>query len=158
MKEEVAKVNFYSNVLMAITSIHHIYGAFIYKTPWRLHVLVISVPLIIFSVVITRWLTQSGLNKFWQWIFWLVILIFSVALIGAYEGVYNHTFKNLVFFAGLSEDIQHRLFPPPTYVMPDNLLFEVTGIMQAVIFIPLSRAFIKLSRKMMIGIANVSPD
>ena len=158
MKEEVARVNLYSNLLMATTSIHHIYGAFVYDTPWRLQVLQISIPVIIFSVAIQWLFIRSRLKKLWQWIFLLVILIFSVGLIGAYEGVYNHAFKNLVYFSGISEDIQRQLFPPPKYVMPDNLIFEVTGIMQAIIFVPLSRAFIKLSKKMKIRGVNVSFD
>jgi hypothetical protein len=156
MKEEVAKVNFYSNILMGITSIHHIYGAFAYNTPWRLHVLAISIPMIIFSLIISRFLTtsQSNLNRLLQWIFWMAIFIFSVVLIGAYEGVYNHALKNLVHFTGVSENLQRQLFPPPKYVMPNNLIFEVSGIMQAVIFVPLIKAFIHLSRKMKISMAR----
>lgn len=156
MKQEVAKVNFYSNILMGITSIHHIYGAFVYNTPWRLHVLAISIPVIIFSLIISRFLTtsQSNLNRLLQWIFWLAVLIFSVVLIGAYEGVYNHAFKNLVHFTGVSDSLQRQLFPPPKYVMPNNLIFELTGIMQAVIFVPLIKAFIHLSRKMKISITR----
>jgi hypothetical protein len=158
MKEEVAEVNLYSNVLMAMTSLHHIYGAFVYDTPWRLHILLISIPIIIFSVVITRLQTQSRLNTLCQWVFWLVILVFAVVLIGGYEGVYNHALKNVIYFLGTNEEIQRQLFPPPTYVMPNNLLFEATGIMQAVFLIPLSKAFIKLSRKMKISVADASRD
>jgi hypothetical protein len=84
MKEEAAKVNRYSNALMIVTSIHHIYDAIIYNTPWRLHVLIISIPVILFSVI-TKWaLTWKEFKreKLLLWIYRLVILIFSIILIG----------------------------------------------------------------------------
>ena len=55
MKEEVARVNTFSNALMIVTSIHHIYGAIVYDTPWRLHVLFVSIPVIFLSIM-TRWM------------------------------------------------------------------------------------------------------
>jgi hypothetical protein len=149
MKEEVVKVNFYSNVLMILTSIHHIYGAVHYDTPWRLHVLLLSIPMIIFSVITSRFLVQENVNwkKLLAGFYAAIILIFSIILIGGYEGVYNHALKNVLFFSGMSEANLNEMFPPPKYVMPNDFLFESTGVAQATIWVPLLLAFLRLLRK-----------
>ena len=150
MKEEVAKVSLYSNALMVVTSVHHVYGAVIYNTPWRLHILMVSIPVIVFTVIGNNFLIKHEFS--WKnlllLLYWSIILIFSVILIGGYEGVYNHALKNIFYFFGANETILARLFPPSVYVMPNNFLFELTGVMQAVIFVPLLGQMAKLSRKL----------
>ena len=150
MKEEVAKVSLYSNALMTVTSIHHVYGAVVYNTPWRLHILIVSIPVIIFTLAVSYFLTKRefpGKNLLLMF-YWSIILIFSVILIGGYEGVYNHALKNVFFFSGAHETILDKMFPPSMYVMPNNFLFELTGVMQAVIFVPLLIQMARLSNKL----------
>ena len=150
MKEEVAKVSLYSNTLMIVTSIHHVYGAVVYHTPWRLHILMVSIPVIIFTLAGSKFLIKRefpGKNLL-LWFYWSIILIFSIMLIGGYEGVYNHALKNVFFFLGASEAIFDKMFPPSMYVMPNNFLFELTGVMQAVIFVPLLIQMARLSKKL----------
>ena len=62
-----------------------------------------------------------------------VVLVVPVALIGLFEGAYNHALKDAVYFAGASSTLMNRLFPPPTYELPDDVFFEATGVMQAVL-------------------------
>ncbi len=57
----------------------------------------------------------------------------SIWFIGLYEGVYNHLFKNLLFFAGVNGQTMASLFPPPMYEMPNDFLFELTGVLQALL-------------------------
>ena len=139
MKEEVAKVSRYSNALMIVTSIHHVYGAVVYDTPWRLHILMVSIPVIIFTVAGSNFLIKREVpgKNLLLLLYWSIILIFSVILIGGYEGVYNHALKNVFFFSGASEPVLDKMFPSSMYVMPNNFLFELTGVMQAVILVPL---------------------
>jgi hypothetical protein len=61
-----------------------------------------------------------------------VTLVVPVLLFGAFEGVYNHAVKNILFLAGASIETMHRLFPPPTYELPSDLFFEATGVLQIV--------------------------
>ena len=150
MKGEVAKVSLYSNALMIVTSIHHVYGAVVYNTPWRLHILMVSIPVLIFTLVVSHFLIKReflGKNLLLLF-FWTIILIFSVILIGGYEGVYNHALKNVFFFSETSETILDKMFPPSMYVMPDDFLFELTGVLQAVIFVPLLVQMAQLSKKL----------
>ena len=56
----------------------------------------------------------------------------AVGLIGVFEGAYNHAMKLLLFFGGAAPATMHRLFPPPTYEMPSDVLVELTGVLQFV--------------------------
>jgi len=150
MKEEVAKVSLYSNALLIVTSIHHVYGAVVYNTPWRLHILMVSIPVIILTLAGNYFLTRREFpqKNFLLLLYCSIILIFSIILIGGYEGVYNHALKNAFYFSGVSEGVLVKMFPPSMYVMPNNFLFELTGVMQAVIFVPLLLRMARLSKKL----------
>jgi hypothetical protein len=63
-------------------------------------------------------------------VFTAVVLVIPVAVIGLFEGAYNHALKNALYFAGASSTLMNLLFPPPTYELPNNALFEVSGVMQ----------------------------
>lgn len=142
-KLNLVTIRFYSNVLMILTSIHHIYGAYVYDTPWRLHILFFSVPVLVFNGVTAR----KKSNRFLVYTLLLANFIITACLIGLFEGVYNHLLKDLLFFAGTSSDIMVKLFPPPTYVMPNNFFFEFTGVLQALAGIVLVYHFIKLIKQ-----------
>jgi hypothetical protein len=146
-KNELKKVSLYSNVLMGLTSIHHVYGAVIYKTPWRAHVLFISIPVITITIILTRLILRAGngTQKFLLWLYWVIILCASVLLIGVFEGLYNHVLKNSLFFSGLPEAWMHKIFPSGVYEMPNNIFFEVTGVMQGVFAVFLINGFTKLT-------------
>jgi len=118
--------------LLALTSIHHAYGAFTFGTPWRLHILAIAVPVVIAIVVALHCsavrpsrVAGPRLAVFAAGL----ILAFPVGVIGIYEGGYNHVLKNLVYFIG-GEAQARALFPSPLYEMPRDVFFEATGIAQ----------------------------
>jgi hypothetical protein len=150
MKEEVARVSLYSNTMMIVTSVHHAYGAVVYDTPWRLHILMMSIPVIIFTVVVNQFLMKREYRwkKLSLWFFGAIILIFSCLSIGGFEGVYNHALKDILFFSGTDKTLLDKLFPPPAYVMPNDFLFEATGVMQAAIFVPLGIKLLELLWKL----------
>ena len=137
----------YSHYLMLLTSVHHVYGAIIYSTPWRLHVLFLSVPVIVVTALLSRIINtyNSFKSSFLFWINWIIILIMSIALIGIFEGIYNHFIKDLLFYTGIDRSTLLALFPPPKYEMPNDLFFEVTGVLQAVIVAVLIVCFTRLT-------------
>jgi len=118
--------------VLALTTIHHIYGAIAYHTPWRLHVAV-AAPVAALAIVRALYLagsqrgTRSGAR--WTRIAAVIIFVLPVGMIGLIEGGYNHLAKNLVYY-GVSARAARALFPPPLYEMPDDLLFEASGIAQ----------------------------
>jgi hypothetical protein len=135
------RVKLYSNALMVLTSIHHIYGAYIYHTPWRLHVLALSLPMLGISLLLRKLVLRS---KSAFWVYWVLVLSVSVCLIGLYEGVYNHFLKNLLYYTGMPKGTMLRMFPPPVYEMPNDFLFEATGILQAILALILIRHFVMI--------------
>ena len=62
--------------------------------------------------------------------------VFPFAMIGLYEGGYNHVLKNVLYFGGASPELLAALFPPPAYELPDSALFEVSGIAQLAPAVP----------------------
>lgn len=117
--------------VLALTSVHHVYGAFRYQTPFRLHVVLIAAAVAGLIVAAERlFLRRQSLPRL------LALasgtLIFPVAGIGIFEGSYNHVAKNALYFAGVSRDHMLRLFPPPKYELPNDFWFELSGVLQVV--------------------------
>lgn len=119
-------------LLLSLTALHHIYGAIIYETPWRLHIVQAAVPAaIVISVALFVGHSRRGTSfgRAATWLAAIIIVVFPVAVVGLYEGGYNHLLKNLFYF-GFGEDVARTLFPAPVYKLPNDLIFEVTGIAQ----------------------------
>lgn len=117
---------------LVLTSVHHAYGAMIYGTPWRLHILHIAVPAAV-AIALLLFIGSARRGKpggrLATWAAVAIILAFPVATIGVFEGGFNHVLKNLIYF-GFGVDSARALFPPPTYEMPNDLVFELTGVAQ----------------------------
>jgi hypothetical protein len=121
--------------VLMLTSVHHAYGAYVYDTPWRYHAVVVSgaTALVILGALAFLRSRSSGLVRTLAWgVLVLAILVFPVLAIGVFEGLYNHVAKNLLFFGGASPALMTRWFPPPTYELPNDAFFEITGILQVV--------------------------
>lgn len=140
------KVTLFSVLLMILTSIHHVYGAITYATPWRLHVLFFSVPMIVVTLILDRLLAHTRDNRWIFRLYWALTLLASIILIGVFEGLYNHVLKNILFMLRFPENEMVKLYPRGIYEMPDNLFFEATGVLQGVIAVVLITYFIRLVR------------
>jgi hypothetical protein len=119
--------------ILLITSVHHVYGAIIYRTPWRIHAVHVSVATAL-ALVATLWLAKARagtrLGQVAAWGFVLSALLVPVLLIGGFEGFYNHLVKNVLYFGGASAEWMARLYPPPKYELPNDVFFELTGVLQ----------------------------
>lgn len=120
---------------LGLTALHHIYGGLIYGTRWRLHGAFIAILVGIVLMAIAhayaiaeraRWRAVAGYT--------LVALVVAMPIvaIGAFEGAYNHLVKNVLFLGGAPHDLLVRMFPPPTYELPDDLVFELSGTAQVI--------------------------
>lgn len=154
----LTKVHIYHLALMILTSIHHVYGAVIYNTPWRMHVLLISVPVILLSVtfIYLDERLKISTKPLFLWLYLLIVFAISVCLIGSFEGIYNHLLKNVLFFAGAGKELLLQMFPPPKYEMPNDLFFELTGNVQAVVAVFLIYFFIKVVKERISDHSQVS--
>lgn len=118
---------------IALTVVHHFYGAWRYDTPWRHHAAVVVLPVfvllaVVFAVQRLRRGTATG--RVALVVFSVVSALVAVGWIGLFEGGYAHFLKNALYFGGVAEPTFTALFPPPTYEVPDDAIFEVTGMAQ----------------------------
>jgi hypothetical protein len=131
----LSRVTWYALTVLLLTTVHHVYGAYVYHTPWRLHVAFVSgvaAAAIIGSVLVLRRHADDVADHLAFWAFVGVTLVLPVAAIGLFEGAYNHVLKDALYLAGASTSLMIRLFPPPAYELPNNAFFEITGVMQVV--------------------------
>lgn len=124
-----------ATAVLLLTTVHHLYGARVYRTPWRRHAAVVSTlatAVIGGSLSLLRRNGERTTGKIAFWVFTGANLAFPVVGFGLFEGGYNHLAKDVLYFGGASPAVMRRLFPPPRYEPPDNLFFEVTGVLQVV--------------------------
>src|SRR3546814_5311619 len=57
-------------------------------------------------------------------------VIAPIGWIGLFEGVYNHAAKLLLYAAEPNGALYQRLFPNDSYELPEDWVFEATGILQ----------------------------
>ena len=122
-----------SSAVLVLTILHHLYGSILYSTLWRAHVVFFVGPVLLLLAAV--WLinrsSKAGIARtLSKWIFVLASATVAVGLIGLFEGGYNHALKNVFYFGGASAETLSLLFPPPTYEMPNDALFEITGVAQ----------------------------
>ncbi len=127
-----------SQSIMVLTLIHHAYGALIYEESFRLHVAYFAIPVIVILWFTSRLYQKNpsekyGIIAFRMFMFFTLFI--STGMIGLYEGGYNHLLKNVLYYGGTNPETLTRLFPPPMYEMPNDLLFEVTGVFQFILAI-----------------------
>ena len=134
MKEQNSRRFLYASLawttgVFVLTAFHHYYGSVLYGTPWRAHVIFIGgiTLLLCFALV---WLYRLYSRHLLLNGYLLIALVIFGLLIGLVEGFYNHTIKDLLYFSGMNMSTWRSLFPAPAYEVPDNLLFESSGILQ----------------------------
>lgn len=125
------------------TSIHHVYGAWLYETPWRNHIAYQGFTWLLISYVILL-IHVKWRFKVIAWIFALFAGFFFVGAIGFYEGLYNHVVKNILYFVGTDTDVLHTMYPPPKYELPNDFLFETSGVLTFVVCMWCLKTMIRL--------------
>lgn len=117
--------------ILLLTSFHHIWGAVIYDTPWRLHIVFVSLPVAaaIVALLYVAANESGGRARTARRLAFIVIFVFPIVLIGLYEGGFNHLVKNVIFFHA-GEAATRSVFSAEIYKMPDDLVFEVSGVAQ----------------------------
>lgn len=133
-KRKVSKAAVGTVIAGFVSVAHHWYGAFAYDTPWRLVVSLwipgfVAIAIISLYLYWTRPTTKVGFIAFW--IFFLSAVVFQAGFT-MFECVYSHVVKDVLYFVGAPQDFLLRLFPPPAYHLPDDFLFELSGLLQFV--------------------------
>lgn len=118
-----------ATVVYVVTAFHHFYGAAVYNTPWRKDVGVNGGVTLLICLAF-YYLYRRHNKKLYLILYGIVHFLFFGLLIGLFEGLYNHVVKNIVYFAGMKLEIFRKFFPDPPYELPEDFIFESTGILQ----------------------------
>jgi hypothetical protein len=133
-RKKVARAAVGTAVAGLVSTTHHWYGAYVYDTPWRA-VVSLWIPCFVLLVVVALYIywtkpgSKAGSIAFW--VFFLSAVVFQVGFT-IFECVYSHVLKDVLYFAGAPQEMLLRLFPPPAYHLPDDFLFELSGLLQLV--------------------------
>ena len=117
--------------ILLLTSVHHAWGAYVFDTPFRLHIVSISIPFaaLIVGLLYVAATDQPRAAAIARWAAVVTIAALPILAIGFYEGGYNHVVKNLIFFIA-GENSAREAFSSEMYEMPSDVFFEVTGVLQ----------------------------
>lgn len=133
------RVNLFTNAALAassvliLTSVHHLYGASRFDTPWRAHVAQITIiaAIVLGAFLLASWRYRGrSVGRRSLTAFVVLTSVICVAWLGLYEGGYNHALKDLLYWTGLPAERLQKLLPRGTYEPPTDLFFEVSGILQ----------------------------
>lgn len=122
-----------TTTLVILTSVHHVYGAIHYQTPWRLHSLHLNIPIFLIAIVLGYLIERKSSTHLGRYSLYALLAIISIVWIlwvGVYEGFYNHLVKDILFFSPLPLKQFNILFPPSIYENPNDVFFEITGTLQ----------------------------
>ena len=118
---------------LVLTSVHHLYGARRFDTPWRAHVAHIAAWAgVLFAVclLVARFRAHRASGRMAMGAFVALAIAICVLWLGLYEGGYNHGIKNLAFRAHLPATVFNAVFPPSLYEPPGDWFFEFSGVLQ----------------------------
>ena len=133
--------------ILLLTSVHHVWGAYVFDTPFRLHIVFVAIPAAaaIIGVLYLAATRTGAIGTMARWTAIAATALLPIALIGIYEGGYNHILKNLEYFLAGADAARAR-FPSPTYEMPSDLFFEASGALQFPAAMLASRELLRLIR------------
>jgi hypothetical protein len=117
-----------------LTTIHHIYGGIVDRDLNRLYVPIIAaVPLLV---------TQGSLYLYKRTRSGAALATFSTMAVlgwviasGLLHGGYAHAYKDILFLAGVGKQAAQKLYyplNPNEHYPPDDIFFEVTGVLELV--------------------------
>ena len=118
-----------NSIVYLLTSFHHYYGAIVYNTPWRKDVVFNGGAVMLVAILCLFLFRYFNKKAFLLAYLLLTFLVFSIG-IGIFEGAYNHLLKDLLYFSGTKLATWRMLYPAPAYEVPNNVIFESSGIAQ----------------------------
>jgi hypothetical protein len=129
----------------ALTTVHHIYGGLADKAPNRLRIPVImAVPTLAALGALHRY-ARTGSKPALATSATVTALAW-VGLSGLVHGGYAHTYKDVLFLSGGPEKLYYPLNPSEHYP-PDDLFFEITGVLETATAYLVARSTHRLIRQ-----------
>jgi hypothetical protein len=113
-----------------LTTIHHIYGGLVDEDSNRLHApLVMAIPLVVALASLYRY--KRSRSRAALATYSIAAVVGWVILSGLVHGGYAHAYKDLLFLLDGPSALYYPLNPNEHYP-PDDLFFEITGVLELV--------------------------
>jgi hypothetical protein len=124
---------------------HFVHGAHVYEDPSRYHVVLPTVVALVGSFLVGGHLMRRP-SRAALWGFAIVIAVPFVGLFGLYHGGFNHTLKLAMYTAGTPPERLEELFDSPDFAVPNDVVFEVTGVSTLVVAVVVAWMLVRLVR------------
>jgi hypothetical protein len=110
-----------------VTIGHFGYGAYLYDDPSRWHVVG---PGLVFLVAVAGLasLYAARPGHVQRWLFTAAVALPYLGMFGAYHGAFQHGLKLILYQVGVTPERLATIFDSPDFAVPNDLLFEVSGI------------------------------
>lgn len=112
---------------------HHVYGGLHYRTPERLWMALGFLVAIAVTLGLLSYYSKRGRGAALMAAMVLIVSLWILSL-GLFEGGYNHAYKCLLYFGGVTRQRVVGLHPVlmtrDFIYPPDNAIFELTGVLQ----------------------------
>jgi hypothetical protein len=111
-----------------LVAAHFGYSAHAYDDPGRLHAIAPAAGFLVLAVAL------GGLCV-WRpgpWTLWPLVAEVGavfVGIFGGYHGGFSHAGKDLLYLAGTSPERLTEIFDSPDFAPPDDLVFELSGLL-----------------------------
>jgi hypothetical protein len=130
----------------ALTIGHFAHGAHVYEDPSRYHVVAPALIALAASLIAAAFYARRPSRAALVAVVVVAGLPF-VALFGVYHGGFNHVAKLLVFAAGASPERLEELFDSPDFALPNDVVFEATGVLTFIVGLAIAWALVRLRVK-----------
>jgi hypothetical protein len=111
----------------ALTIGHFAHGAHVYDDSSRYHVVLPALcALALSSALAGLYARRPSRPALWALV--VVVALPFVGMFGLYHGGFGHVAKLLAYAAGASPERLEELFDSPDFAVPNDIVFEVTGV------------------------------
>jgi hypothetical protein len=129
----------------ALTIAHFAYGAHVYDDSSRYHVVtpvLVALSLSLALAALYAWRP----SRVTVWALALVAAVPFVGMFGLYHGGFNHAAKLVAYAAGTSPESLEEIFDSPDFAIPNDALFEASGLATLVASIAVAYLLVRLVR------------
>ncbi|WP_448003160.1 hypothetical protein [Agromyces bauzanensis] len=129
--------------LFAVTTVHHLYGGLALDSPNRLLVpVLVALPVAaaVTALVIFRRTGRRAAVRTYA-----TIALALAVLLGIVHSAYSHVYKDVVFLTGAPAEL-YVLLNPDEHFPPDDVFFELTGVVELGAAIAVAVTAIRLLR------------
>jgi hypothetical protein len=124
---------------------HFVYGAHLYDDPSREHVVLPAIGFLAVEAALGGSFLWRA-NRYALWLFGAEVAFVDVGLFGGFHGGFNHALKDLLFLGGVDPERLAQIFDSPDFVVPNNPLFELTGLAGLLVGLVITYMLLRLIR------------